>query len=70
VDDTEGSNLFLGSEFTIVEPSGGVVEGVYVSSLDCECLRLMSETEIVLLILVVDVRHFSQLVRLLLREET
>ena len=70
MDDTHRSNLLFWSEFAIVKSGSRVVECVNIGTLDCECLRFMSEAEVVLLIFVVDVRYFSKLVRLLLSKET
>lgn len=70
MNDTNGPNLFLRQELRVVQSGGGVVHCVYVCSGYCECLSLMRETEIALLGVVVDVRHLSQAVRLLLSEET
>lgn len=70
MDDTECPNLFFGGEFAIVKPGCGVVEGVNVGPGNGKGLSFMGETKVALLVFVVDVRYFSEFVRLLFGKET
>ena len=70
MDDTDSANLLFWSEFAIIESSGRVVECIYISTSDCECLCLMCEAEIAYLVFIVDIRYLSQFVRLFLCEKT